>query len=124
MKNLRFTIGLLTIALVVFVAGCSKPGYIVYIDNTWCQALTWDGDKIDELWVFPGDDVTWVNTSDKELTIVFQDETVFGVKEVDIKIAGRAQLTVKLETRGGVDYVINPCDGEQGTPRVSVGDPP
>jgi hypothetical protein len=113
-------------AVVVFAAGCTTivTGYIVYIDNDICQARSWDGDTIEDLWVLPGDKVVWVNTSEKELTLKFESDAIFGAKEVVVAAGKRATTNVVDGASGSVEYMVVPCDGGVGTPRVRVGAPP
>ncbi len=111
--------------MAILGAGCTQsPTYIVYINENGCTAVDLDGNKIDPLWVFPDDRVVWVNTSSKEMTIKFEDVSIFGVEDVPVEIGKRATLTVKSDATGSMDYSITPCSGGSGTPKVKVGDRP
>jgi hypothetical protein len=111
--------------LAILGAGCSEPPtYIVYIDEDGCNAVDLDGNKIDPLWVFPKDRVVWINTASMEMTIKFEDVSIFGVEDVPVAPGKRAILTVKSDATGSVDYSITPCSGGSGSPKVNVGDRP
>jgi hypothetical protein len=125
MKQARLIAVLLAIAMIPIMGGCDEPQYIVYVEKSGCTAKTWDGDKIDDLWVFPKDRVVWVNIDDEEVTIKFLDINIFGVDAVTIPKGKRAKLQVKSDATGSTDYII--VDGtncEPAAPTVKVGDPP
>jgi hypothetical protein len=112
--------------LLISGLGCEQaPTVTVYIDHDACWAVDADGNKIEPLWVFPKDRVVWVNSSDEDKTIKFDDATIFGVTDVPVAIGARAILTVKADASGTISYNIVPNhDCPTGAPKVSAGSGP
>jgi hypothetical protein len=106
--------------------GCEPaPTITVYIDHDACWAVDADGDKIETLWVFPNDRVVWVNSSDEDKTIKFDDATIFGATDFPVAIGERAILTVEADASGTISYNIVPNhDCPTGSPRVATGGGP
>lgn len=113
---------------VMFIAGCCDcpPTLIVYISGSGCGARTADMKPIETLVMYPGDQVVWVNTSNTEMTVRFEDESFFGEKEWTIAPGKRKIMTVQSGASGSQEYTIIPCDVTQwpGSPEAKVGEDP
>jgi hypothetical protein len=96
-----------------------------YIPEEGCMVTTADGDRIEEFWVFPGDQVIFINTASRDMTVTFESDVMFGEVEFTIERGTRKILTVKTDAAPAtVDYLITPCDGAPGTPKGKIGDQP
>ena len=123
LKQLVFGFMLFTCILLVF--GCEPPPtHILYITDFSCIARDAAGNIIDPLWLFPGDRVVWVNSSNREVTVKFEDERAFGMEEWTIASGRREIVYVKAEEEMAVDYIITPCEDPPGTPKAIFPPPP
>jgi len=121
----RLVSGLALLLVAAIVAGCeSPPTHMFYIDEQGCYATGVDGDPIETLWMFPGDQVIWINRTSRDMTVSFENDAIFGVSEFTVPGGKRVILTVKADEAVTVDYSITPCDGAPGTPKAAVGDSP
>lgn len=125
MKLPRIAVALALLAAVFLLGGCngesSKCAMVVYIDGQG-DFKTADGGKIDPLWVFRGDRVAFVNTSDKDYTITFESTDIFGVKELEVPMRSRREFTVL--TNASTDEYDAYWSGPPGGATAKVGDDP
>ena len=88
----------------------------VTIDETSIQV------KPDTLSMTTNDDVSWTGTNARKFSIVFEDEAVFGRREIAHDQAGRPQRTTH---KGRHKYSVVASDsGLVLDPVIIVGDPP
>ncbi len=107
--------------------------YNVFIDEKDSRAKTLGGNPVEKLWVFPGDQVVWINTGSKSMTVEFKNNSIFGMKTLMIEAGNRSVTTVKKHEPGSFDYMITPCSSQssplqrnimEGTPKGKVGEEP
>ena len=113
---------------IMFVAGScdTVPTHILYIDVGGCGPRTAAGNPIEELVVYKGDQVVWVNTSNREMTVTFVDDSIFGEESWVLAPGKRKIMTVKAGSSMMQDYTINPCTATDwpGSPKTEVGEDP
>jgi hypothetical protein len=125
MRLSRIVVGLALLSVMAILCGCeSTPTHTFYIGEEGCCATSVDGDKIDKLWMFPGDQVIWINTASKDMTVSFDSDVIFGVSEFTVTSGKRVKMTVEADASVTVDYSISPCNGAPGTPKAVVEDEP
>ena len=115
------------LALVLIAAalyGCSDGGTVtVYFDND-CYPKDDTGARIDELKVWTGGKVEWVNQRTDVVKLVFDDASIFGASAITVN-AGETKTT-NVECGAGLDatFELNCGEGPSTGPRVVVEDPP
>ena len=134
--NLRNLISIFAFfGILLTSSGCKEvvSGYILFIDDEGCRVKGMDRKPIEILWVFPGDQVIWINTSSETMTIEFNSDLVFGTEGLTIASGNRTITKVQKDARGSFEYTITPCKegGDpsrinilDGTPKGKVTDPP
>lgn len=133
MKAQKSLLILILLGFVVLLSSCEPPTYILYIDKEGCcakditQGSSTDplANRVEDLVVFKGDRVVWINTAEETMTVKFTDEEIFGVTMVTIEPLHREILTVQSRGENGrMDYVVTPCHGGSGSPKTRVGEDP
>lgn len=134
MKAIKLIVVALALGSLLFLgAGCncncdcegdSPPTHIVYIEGDECYFNDIGGDRIDPLWVFPGDRFIMVNIATEKKKVKFDDDSAFAETEVWIEPGERNILYVKSDATGDVEYTITPGDCGAGAPKVNVGGGP
>ncbi|MEN8007993.1 MAG: hypothetical protein ABFS42_13320 [Candidatus Krumholzibacteriota bacterium] len=133
MKSIILPLFLLIILAAMLLGGCARPIQpqpimpsryvdVYYTDECLPSTLAKDS-FIENLWVYPGDSVAFINTSDQEIKIKFPSG-MFEKDEAIIKSGKRVILKViEVSPKNGpfirVDIVC-----PVGTPKVQVGEEP
>lgn len=107
--------------------------YTVFIDEGDSRAKTMGGNPVEKLWVFPGDQIVWINTAPKIMTVEFKNKSIFGLKNLMIDAGNRSVTTVKKQKPGTFEYTVMPNAAQSGplqtriidgTPKGIIGDEP
>lgn len=137
MKPTIFILCLLMITGVMLLTGCGgtttaiKPQPITqsrfvdvyYVDDNCFPTTLAKGSLIENLWMFPGDSVAFVNTRGTEIHLQFP-EGMFELNEAKIPSGKRVILKViEANPKAGAITIANENCGD-GAPKFQVGEEP
>ena len=125
MKSIRIPMFLLVLLAAMLMVGCSALEYHfvdVYINDECLPFTLAKAGAIETLWVFPGDQVIFTNTRDKEVVMTFTTG-IFEVDEIALKPGKRVILKVISPGLKEGTVTLTTIDGSKcpdGTPKVVV----
>ena len=136
MKPTIFILFLLLITGVMLLTGCAETRTVnpqpitqsrfvdvYFVDGSCFPTTLAKGGIIENLWMFPGDSVAFVNTRKSEIHLKFPDG-MFEVIEAKIPSGKRVILKViETNSKSGAITLVNE-DCVQGAPKFQVGEEP